>query len=201
MWETRLTIVDWVYSKTLILVVTLRIQNQLRRESYAYSEEEHSSTLVGCARNKRQNPTVLQNQKLFRWMLVSKLDVLPALDSWDVVIEVLRSSNNVPPTPKSSTPKSKPKGAAGNCVRDNVHDIRLKKEGDRNAGQLSNLEYATTKAHYSQGNAQLYIFEDNEAVINVIIKGRSPTMRHVWRTHRVALDWCWHQKPTRGHVN
>ena len=32
-------------------------------------------------------------------------------------------------------------------------------------------------------------FEDNEAVIKMITKGRSPTMRHVSRTHRVALDW------------
>ena len=32
-------------------------------------------------------------------------------------------------------------------------------------------------------------FEDNEAVIKMIIKGRSPTMRHVSRTHRVAIDW------------
>ena len=32
-------------------------------------------------------------------------------------------------------------------------------------------------------------FEDNEAVIKMIMKGRSPTMRHVSRTHRVALDW------------
>ena len=31
--------------------------------------------------------------------------------------------------------------------------------------------------------------ETNEAVINLIIKWRSPTMRHVSRTHRVALDW------------
>ena len=35
----------------------------------------------------------------------------------------------------------------------------------------------------------LYVFEDNEAVIKMIIKGRSPTMRHVSRTRRVALDW------------
>ena len=34
----------------------------------------------------------------------------------------------------------------------------------------------------------LYIFEDNEAVIKMIIKERSPTMRHVSRTHRVVLD-------------
>ena len=32
-------------------------------------------------------------------------------------------------------------------------------------------------------------FEDNEAVIKMIMKGRSPTMRHVSRTRRVALDW------------
>ena len=37
--------------------------------------------------------------------------------------------------------------------------------------------------------ALLYVFEDNEAVIKMIVKGRSPTMRHVSRTHRVALDW------------
>ena len=32
-------------------------------------------------------------------------------------------------------------------------------------------------------------FEDNEAVIKMIIKGRSPTMRQVSRTHKVAADW------------
>ena len=41
----------------------------------------------------------------------------------------------------------------------------------------------------SRKEALLYIFEDNEGVIKMIIKGRSPTMRHVSRTHRVALDW------------
>ena len=34
----------------------------------------------------------------------------------------------------------------------------------------------------------LYVFEDNEAVIKMIIKGRCPTVRHVSRTHRVASD-------------
>ena len=42
----------------------------------------------------------------------------------------------------------------------------------------------TTNANSSQGESQLYIFEDNEAVIKM---SRSPTMRHVSRTHRVAL--------------
>ena len=33
------------------------------------------------------------------------------------------------------------------------------------------------------------VFEDNEAVIKMIVQVRGPTMRHVSRTHRVALDW------------
>ena len=41
----------------------------------------------------------------------------------------------------------------------------------------------------SRQEALLYVFEDNEAVIKMIIKGRIPTMRHVSTTHRVALDW------------
>ena len=41
----------------------------------------------------------------------------------------------------------------------------------------------------SHQEALLYVFEDNETVIKMIIKGRSPTLRHVSRTHRVALDW------------
>ena len=32
-------------------------------------------------------------------------------------------------------------------------------------------------------------FKDNETVIKMIMKGRSPTMRHVSTTHRVDLDW------------
>ena len=39
----------------------------------------------------------------------------------------------------------------------------------------------------------LYIFEDNEVVMKMIIKGRSPAMRHVPRTDRVVLDWLFHR--------
>ena len=55
--------------------------------------------------------------------------------------------------------------------------------------ELSNVDYVSSFAKSSQFGAVLFIFEENEAVIKMIIKGRSPTMRHVSRTHRVALDW------------
>ena len=54
---------------------------------------------------------------------------------------------------------------------------------------LDNVDFLSSNVNSSRKEALLYIFEDNEAVIKMIIKGRSPTMRHVSRTHRVALDW------------
>ena len=54
---------------------------------------------------------------------------------------------------------------------------------------LDNVGFISSNVHSSRQDALLYVFEDNEAVIKMIIKGRSPTMRHVSRTHRVALDW------------
>ena len=59
----------------------------------------------------------------------------------------------------------------------------------REVEQLSNVDYVPTNTYSSQSESQLYIFEDNEAVIKVLIKGRRPTMRLVSTIHRVALDW------------
>ena len=59
MWVRRLSSADWVFSKIQILLSTLRIQNQLRRESFVFLEVEHSSPLVECFRRKRQYPNQL----------------------------------------------------------------------------------------------------------------------------------------------
>ena len=54
---------------------------------------------------------------------------------------------------------------------------------------MENIDSVPSNVQSSRQEALLYVFEDNEAVIKIIVKGRSPTMRHVSRTHRVALDW------------
>ena len=110
-----------------------------------------------------------------------------ALDFWDAVTEVLHTSNNnKSSTQEASGNRSGFKEAAGNCAR--MSNTKLRK-GSQKVEQLSNLDHVTTNATSSQCEAQLYIFEDIELVINVIIKRRSPTMRDVSRTHRVAWDW------------
>ena len=54
---------------------------------------------------------------------------------------------------------------------------------------VHDIDLVPSNVQSASREALLYVFEDNEAVIKMIIKGRSPTMRHVSRTHRVALDW------------
>ena len=54
---------------------------------------------------------------------------------------------------------------------------------------MQDIDSVPSNVQSASQEALLYVFEDNEAVMKMIIKGRSPTMRHVSRTHRVALDW------------
>ena len=54
---------------------------------------------------------------------------------------------------------------------------------------MESIDSVPSNVQSSRQEALLYVFEDNEAVIKIIIKGRSLTMRHVSRTHRVLLDW------------
>ena len=54
---------------------------------------------------------------------------------------------------------------------------------------MEDIDSVSSNVQSARQEASLYVFEDNEAVIKMIIKGKSPTMRHVSRTHRVALDW------------
>ena len=41
------------------------------------------------------------------------------------------------------------------------------------------------------GRACLILLEDNDPVIQICIKGRNPTLRHVARVHRVNTDACY----------
>ena len=106
------------------------------------------------------------------------MEELASLDLWDVVIEVLRSTNNT----------KRPSRIAQGNLRGTGDHSKKKPRPQRDVEQLSHVDYVPTNTHSSQGESKWYIFEDNEAVIKMIIKGRSPTMRHLSRTHRVALD-------------
>ena len=71
------------------------------------------------------------------------------------------------------------------CVQH--HKFQQRKKSHGMIDDLNNVDFVSSNVNSSRQEALLYVFEDNEAVIKMIIEGRSPTMRHVSRTHRVAL--------------
>ena len=54
---------------------------------------------------------------------------------------------------------------------------------------MENIDSVSSNVQTSRQEALWYVFEDKPALLKMIIEGRSPTMRHVSRTRRVALDW------------
>ena len=69
------------------------------------------------------------------------------------------------------------------------HTIHKRKQSQTVINDLDNVGFIPSNVQSSHQETLLYIFEDNKTVIKMIMKGRSQTMRHVSRTHRVALDW------------
>ena len=84
-----------------------------------------------------------------------RMDGLSALDLWDLVIEVLRTTQGISKPTQACTretgasPKNTPK--IGQVLNSNV--------------DLSNVDQVPSNAHLSENESQLYISEDNEAVI------------------------------------
>ena len=68
------------------------------------------------------------------------------------------------------------------------YGISMVNASQRRIAVINNIDCVPSNVQSSHQEALLYVFEDNEAAIKMIIKGWSPTMRHVSRTHRVALD-------------
>ena len=101
-----------------------------------------------------------------------RLDGLPALELWDLIVSVLGNISRV--SDRSGKPESD----------DHKHHNSLNK-----IDVTKDIDSVPSNVQSASQEALLYVFEDNEAVIKMIMKGRSPTMRHVSRTHRVALDW------------
>ena len=101
-----------------------------------------------------------------------RLDGIPALDFWDLIVTVFHGNTH-----------------QNDQERRDAYKFPTRKKIHGKIDDPDNVDFISSNVNSSRREALLYIFEDNEAVIKMIIKGRSPTMTHVSRTHRVALDW------------
>ena len=105
-----------------------------------------------------------------------RLDGLPALELWNLIVSVLGKISRV--SDRSGKPES---------------DDHKHHKSHNKIDVIKDIDAVPSNVQSARQEALLFVFEDNEAVIKMIIKGRSPAMRHVSRTHRVALDWLFDQ--------
>ena len=99
-----------------------------------------------------------------------RLDGIPALDSWDLIVAVLHGNTYQSHKEQGDMLMNKRE------VRSTPHTIQKRKQSQRMINDLDKVDFIPSNVNASHLEALLYIFEDNGAVIKMIIKGRSPTM-------------------------
>ena len=96
------------------------------------------------------------------------MEGVAALQFWGFVVETCSDSS-----------------AKGNLTRPSGKRHSLSHSKD----DISMVDHVSSSIPESSFRARRCIFEDSDAVIRKIIKGRSRNLRHESRTHRVDLDW------------
>ena len=172
MWETLPNNADWDCFKTPILQEILRIQNLHQVEHCAFLEVIQLVQSVGCVRNKFQCRTAQQKSEIISLDARLRLDGIPALDFWDLIVAVLHGN-----TYQSNEAR---RDLYTNLVREKRHKLPTRKKSHGMIDDLDNVDFISSHVHFFSS--------DNEAVIKIIIKGRSHTMRHVSRFHSSAIS-------------
>ena len=95
------------------------------------------------------------------------LDGIPALDLWNLIVAVLGNTNQ----------NHKEQGDVlmnRREVLSTPHTIQKSKQSHGMTNDLDNVDFIPSNVNSSPQEALLYVFEDNEAVIKMIIKGKKP---------------------------
>ena len=87
-----------------------------------------------------------------------RMDGIPALDLWDLVIEVFHSSPN-------QINKTKGNKSQGNLSQNTTHHMKNQNPTKHVNLDLNNVDHVSSHVRSSRFGAMLYVFEDNEAVI------------------------------------
>ena len=112
-----------------------------------------------------------------------RLDGIPALDFQDLIVAVLHGNTYQNNQARGDLCTNKRE------VRAAPHALQKRKKS-HGMIDLDNVDFTPSNVNSSRQEALLYVFEDNEAVIKMIIKGRSPTMRHVPEPTELLLISC-----------
>ena len=166
---------DWDCFKTPILQDILRIKNPLLEEHYAFLEVIHFVPISWMCKKQTSVSHSSTESGIISLDAGLRLDWIPALDLWDLIVLVLGIT----------TQNHDGTGQPG-VGRDTSHEPSQQSRGMFNV--LNNVDRVPQTSKF-RIKKLCCMYEDNDAVLKMIFKGRRPTMRHISRTHRVALDW------------
>ena len=107
-----------------------------------------------------------------------RMEGLPSLNMWDMVVHLFKRGGGegikkIPSQSKDGKPTWA--GQEGPQVRRQMDPF--------------DVDFVPPSILQPFGEAKMIVLEDNDAGIKMILKGHSPALRHVSRTHRIGLDW------------
>ena len=93
MWETLPNNADWDFFKTPILQEILKIQNLNQVEHCAFWEVVRLFQSVGCVKKQTSVSHSSTESEIMSLAAGLRLDGIPALDLWDLIVAVLGNTN------------------------------------------------------------------------------------------------------------
>ena len=169
MWVIPPNNADWDCLKTLTSREILKIRNPLLEEHCAFFGSHTFVPISWMCKKQTAVSHSSTESEIISLDTGLRLDGLPALELWDLIVSVLGNVSRV--SDRSGQPDN---------------DVHKRHKSQRKIDVMEDIDSIPLNVQSARQEALLYVFQDNEAVIKMIIKGRSPTMRHVSRTHRVA---------------
>ena len=158
MWVILLNSADWDCFKTLTSRVILKIRNPLLEENCAFFGSHTFVPISWMCKKQTAVSHSSTESEIISLDTGLKLDGLLALELWDPIVSVFGSVSQI-------------SDRTGRPV-----DVQRNQKSQGKINGMENIDSFPSNVQSSRQEALLYVFEDNEAVIKMIIEGRSPTM-------------------------
>ena len=145
---------DWDCFKTLISREILKIRNILQVEHCIFGSHTFVPISWMCKKQTAVSHSSTESD-IISFDTGLRLDGLPALELWDLIVSVFGSVSQV--SDRSGQPDN---------------DVNKHHKSQRKINVMENIDSVPSNVKSSRQEALLYVFEDNEAVIKMIINGR-----------------------------
>ena len=169
MWLILQNNADWDCFKTQNLQEILRTQNLRQVEHCAFLKVLLLFPISWMCKKQASVSHSSTESEIISLDAGLRMDGIPALVLRDLIVTVLHGK-----THQNEKSTGKPEKSS---TRKKIH---------RTIDDLNNVDFISSSVNSSRREALLCIFEDNEAVIKMIIKGRGLTVRHVSWTRRIG---------------